>query len=593
MTVHDVECIAKDQIDGYVIEAAKAAGYEKGFGVEGCDLSKPIWWTAYCRQSLDQQAQNNRLPEYLLTMAKMARDQGIVVPREYVFYDHETGEHLDRPAMLFLRHELAEKQKIVGILFADLRCLSREPAPQQVFERECEILGIRLLFGDAPSGMDVGSQFARSALTFSNKLARLATNRNAVAGNIGRVLKGWVPSHKAAYGYVYRRDAEIAHDGKIHIKKAWWELNGTGPDGKPVSGSPADTIVKIFHWVGNEGRTVYWVAKKLNEMGIKGPSGGIWAQDSVRYVMLNHGYIGRHQYNANARVPNPRRPLGDITGAVRRTLIRPKPAGEAVEFSIPPLVTEELWLRANKTVRERGRGRGKEGKVITALLRNRIFCPRCGKPLVLKRSRYIEKFYYLCSRLNHASQVEHCTYRRFIPHTWDTTVWDCVYAILRQDDWVQEQLSVVEKQNHDIDKLAKLEQQKIFRSQTKMAKVREGFEGGLYSLEEAKSKVNDHRDTIDKAEQEIKRLSGLMEDGKPAVNIEELRKQLEGLAQENLDKATFTEKRDIINKLGIRVYPSEDLKAMKVRCSLDFRNDGNSQPSEGCAIIQIASPRSQ
>jgi len=37
-----------------------------------------------------------------------------------------------------------------------------------------------------------------------------------------------------------------------------------------------------------------------------------------------------------------------------------------------------------------------------------------------------------------------------------------------------------------------------------------------------------------------------------------LKKELERLAQVNLDKATFTEKRDIINKLGIRVYPSED-----------------------------------
>ncbi len=165
MAIQTLEPITKDKLDDYIIEAAKAAGYENGFGIQGCDLSKPIWWAAYCRQSLDQQAHNNRLPEYLLTLAKMAREQGVVVPREYVFYDHESGEHLDRPAMLFLRHELVEKQKEVGILFADLHCLSREPAPQQVFERVCEILGVKLIFGDAPSGMDVGSQFARSAIT--------------------------------------------------------------------------------------------------------------------------------------------------------------------------------------------------------------------------------------------------------------------------------------------------------------------------------------------------------------------------------------------------------------------------------------------
>lgn len=155
----------------------------------------------------------------------------------------------------------------------------------------------------------------------------------------------------------------IAHDGKIQIKKAWWELNNTGPDGKLLPGSPADVITRIFNWVGNEGHTVYWVARKLNEAGIKGPNGGNFTQNSIRYLMLNHCYTGQHKYNANMRVPNPKRPLGDITGAVRRTLIRPNPDGEAVEFAIPPLVTEELWLKANRATRERGRGRGKEGRV--------------------------------------------------------------------------------------------------------------------------------------------------------------------------------------------------------------------------------------
>jgi len=203
MTVQVIEYVTKEKLDEYIGQAAKAAGYQNGFGITGCDLLLMVWWAVYCRQSLDQQAQNNRLPEYLLTLAKMARDQGVVVPREYVFYDHVTGEHLDRPGMQFLRHELVDKQKVMGIFFADLRCLSREPAPQQVFERECEIRGVRLIFGDAPSGMDIGSQFARSAITFSNKLTRMATHGNTRGGNVGRVLKGWAPSHRAPYGYIY------------------------------------------------------------------------------------------------------------------------------------------------------------------------------------------------------------------------------------------------------------------------------------------------------------------------------------------------------------------------------------------------------
>ncbi len=238
---------------------------------------------------------------------------------------------------------------------------------------------------------------------------------------------------------------------------------------------------------------------------------------------------------------------------------------------------------------------GKHPSELTAaaLLRNRIFCPRCGKPLVLRRRSVGDKFYYFCSRLFHASPVEHCTYRRFVPGTWDDTVWDCAYAILKDDSWIQQRLSATEKQNHDIDRLIKLEQQKTHQFQNKMARVREGFEGGLYDLNEAKSKVDGYQEAIGKAEKEIGRLTWISGHQNSKVNIEELKRELERLAQSNLDNATFTDKQDILSKLGITVYPSEDLKTMKMKCSLDFRNGGSSQPSDGCGIIQFGSLRSQ
>ena len=76
------------------------------------------------------------------------------------------------------------------------------------------------------------------------------------------------------------------------------------------------------------------------------------------------------------------------------------------------------------------------------------------------------------------------------------------------------------------------------------------------------------------------------------VNVEQLKKELQRLAHENLEKATFAEKRDIINKLGIRVYPSEDLKTMKIRCSLNF-SATETPRSDQCRIIEFASLRSQ
>jgi hypothetical protein len=213
--------------------------------------------------------------------------------------------------------------------------------------------------------------------------------------------------------------------------------------------------------------------------------------------------------------------------------------------------------------------------------------------MVLKRVGKSEKFYYLCSRLTRALEKEHCAYRRFVPGAWDESVWDCVYAILKQDSWIQEKLTGIKKENHDVDKSIKMEQQKILQYQNKITKIREGFEGGLYNLEESKSKVNSILETIKNTEAEISRLVRLSGGQKNQINVDEFKKKLEKIAQINLDKATFSEKRDIICKLGIKVYPSEDLKTMKIRCSLNFDNDTDAFPSDQCAIIQFASLRSQ
>jgi len=444
---------------------------------------------------------------------------------------------------------------------------------------------------DATSGTDVGSQFARSALTFSNKLARLATNRNARTGNTGRVLKGSVPSTKAPYGYTYRRDAEITKDGRVRIKRAWWDVDKLDSDGNVVPGSPADIIKKVFTWIGLESSTCHSVAKRLNGIGAKAPGGGTWSPGKIQRLVYNRCYTGKHTYNANARVPNPRRPLGDITSAIRRTLLHPKPQGEAVEFNIPALVTEDLWLKATQLLKKRGRGRGKQGKSILALLRNRIFCPRCGKPMVVRRKSGQQAQYYHCSRHYRIWSPDHCTYRGFVPGNWDDTVWDVVYALLKQDAWVEERLSAITDQVIDWEKMTRQEEKKILQAQARIDKIREGFEGGIYGVEEARTRIANYQTVIEKAEQEIERIHEQIGNcNSMAVDPHAVKHELQKLAEKNLEEATFEDKRDIINKLDVRVYPTEDLKTMRIKCglNLDMEADGSaSTQNNGCGIVMF------
>jgi hypothetical protein len=50
-----------------------------------------------------------------------------------------------------------------------------------------------------------------------------------------------------------------------------------------------------------------------------------------------------------------------------------------------------------------------------------------------------------------------------------------------------------------------------------------------------------------------------------------LRQELRGLRERNLKEATFEEKVDLVAMLGIRVYPSEDLKYRRIACRLNLR----------------------
>ena len=92
--------ITREEFDALIDTVATKPEFNECFAIQGCDLSLNHWWAAYARQSLDEQTRNNRLPEYLLTCARIAKELGVLVPREYVLYDHESSEHLERPQMV-------------------------------------------------------------------------------------------------------------------------------------------------------------------------------------------------------------------------------------------------------------------------------------------------------------------------------------------------------------------------------------------------------------------------------------------------------------------------------------------------------------
>ena len=327
-------------------------------------------------------------------------------------------------------------------------------------------------------------------------------------------------------------------------------------------------------WVGPENRTAYWVAHKLIDLKIPPPAGVLWTPKAVIKIVNRKCYTGQGEYNVNGLVSNPNLPLGDLTLGIKRTLRRPKPDKERVGFKVPTLITEELWQRANQNLRERGRGRGKQGRVILALLRNRIYCPRCSKPMAVARQKRSQEFYYYC-RAHYCYWIKDpCLYNRFIPSSWDKEVWVEISGLLEDDAWIERQLGAALRRDENLDKLIRLQQVKIKQAEDKIRKVVEGFDGGLYNLEEAKTKKTSYQRVIELAAKEINGLQAkISPQGLNPKDMEALRQELKALRERNLQQASFEEKQDLIALLGIKVYPTEDLKSRRIVCRLNPRKE--------------------
>ena len=315
----------------------------------------------------------------------------------------------------------------------------------------------------------------------------------------------------------------------------------------------------------------------------------------MRQIAARRSYIGKGKYNEAHKVPNPERPLGDLTMGIPRTVVRPKPkdgrpGNERVEYMVPALTDEETWRKSNEALTERGRGRGKEGKRIQALLRTRIMCPGCGKPMSVMRRK--GRTYYYCRERYLPWVKDPCMYRKFIPGQWDEEIWEGICEMLRDDAWVEAQLGEELKANEHVEQMVKLKRWKIRQAEGKLRRVEEGYDGGFYTLEEAREKRNRYQHAIDAVEEEIRRLEdAAVRRSLSLEDVELLREELTRLKDRNLEEAAFEERRELVATLGIRVWPSEDLMSRRVACRLNLRSLGEKTAKSVFAKSMAGGPR--
>ncbi|HXY74936.1 MAG TPA: hypothetical protein VEH58_06395, partial [Dehalococcoidales bacterium] len=184
-----------------------------------------------------------------------------------------------------------------------------------------------------------------------------------------------------------------------------------------------------------------------------------------------------------------------------------------------------------------------------------------------------------------------CSFNKFVSARWDEYVWDCVHALLDDDSWLEEQLTAEKDHRNASVKLINAEKKRVELLQTKITRVQSGYEEGIYSTADARNRINVFQHTITLAQAEINKLEHQSENSNCTI-VENFRQELQSLRENNLNNATFEEKLNLIRLLNIRVYPSEDLKTVRIKTGFDLGpdNTGSDNDQNHCGKVIFEPP---
>jgi hypothetical protein len=110
----------------------------------------------------------------------------------------------------------------------------------------------------------------------------------------------------------------------------------------------------------------------------------------------------------------------------------------------------------------------------------------------------------------------------------------------------------------------------------------------VITKKEAATKIGELRNVVEKADNEIARLQGIVQTFKQSEEkVAALKKALEELRDTNLKTANFQKKAGLVARLCIKIYPAEVLTYFRVYCGINM-----AEPQKvSCYKTSIASPK--
>lgn len=435
--------------------------------------------------------------------------------------DTWTGsQYRERPGLTRLR-ELVRGRQIDVVVAHAIDRLSRNQAHLYILAEEFTDHGCRLEFVTESFEDSAVGRFLRSAKAFAAEIEREKIAERMIRGKQARIQAGkFNPGCKAPYGYQFR-DAEKT--------------------GLAVREDEAAIVRRVFA-ASLAGESIRQIAKELNVDGVPTPRPpGLWTQATVQRILRHPYYVG----DAYGWLTTHGTSVFQWDRAI------PYPAG-----TVPAIVDRSTWDTVQVTLRNNKERSSRNARYPEAtLLRNGFaWCGYCGYMLSAVPWRRGEVFLYECGSRRYMTQRT-CEHPSIRAHILDAAVWDAARQIITQPDLMRAALEELRRASPEPVDLASYDRilAEVGREQANLTRALAALddpdlaEPVIAQLRQAgarKKRVQADRDAA----------------ARRVADWEHLQAGLTDLLRwpdrygRNLDALSWSEKRTVLDLLGIRAY---------------------------------------
>ena len=430
-------------------------------------------YAIYLRKSradaeLEMAGEGETLSRHRSALLELAKKKGLFISD--VYEEIISGDSIAcRPEMQKLLQSVADGE-YKGVLVMEVERLARgdtvdQGIVSQVFKASRTLIITPYKTYDPSNDLD--ADFFEFRLFFARQEYR-AINRRMQAGRLASIKEGKYGGSRKVYGY---------QRVKLENQKGW---------SLKVVPEEARVIRLIFDWYlnGLEGQPVGVpsIAKHLNSMGVRSPSGGRWVTSSVRNILCCEILRGNVTWQKRCYT----KPVSGITPKIKHPV---NPNAVIVKGLHEPIVNSDTFERVQFKLKNNPPAPASTAAMVNPLS-GIVICSNCGRTLI-RRTTSTTPYPILCCKTEGCPTVG--IQLKFVE--------DAIMDTLRE--WKKAYSTTAQLSKPKEDDQIKTIEASLSALQAQLNRIYDLFENGIYSNEEFLTRKDEVSQKIEAANAQL------------------------------------------------------------------------------------------